>query len=122
MDVSNFQRRDNASVFQLSSNASTTRAIRRGAAAQFFSQLSPTVFNEFQTGYMYNPIGGGPGNALMPLVQVTVGNRTLTAGPGVGNQGGDRRLGRAERLLFASPTHTLASARTSNSSATTSTG
>jgi len=112
MDMSNFQRRDNATVFQLTSNASTNRATRRSAAVQFFSQLSPTVFNELQAGYMFNPIGGAPGNARMPFVSVSIGQgRALNAGPGVGNQGGGSRGTSIEVgdyvTVQPSPGHTL---------------
>jgi len=112
MDQSNFQRRDDVPVFQLSSNASTNRAIRRGAAVQLLSQLTPAVFNELQTGFMYNPVGGGFGNALMPSVTVTVGKGTMmTAGPGVGNQGGGSKGTSIEVgdyiTVQASPAHTI---------------
>jgi hypothetical protein len=78
---------------------------------QLFSQLSPTLFNEFQAGYTYNPIGAAPGAARMPSVTVSVDTATLTAGPGPSNQGGGSR-GRSTEVgdyLVAqlSATHTL---------------
>ena len=111
MDTSNFQRRDNATVFPLSSNAATNRAIRRGAAVQLLSQLTPTVFNELQTGFMYNPVVAGSGNAPMPFVSVSVGKGTVTAGPGVPNQGGGSKGTSIEVgdyvTVQATPAHTI---------------
>jgi hypothetical protein len=71
--------------------------------------LSPTVFNEFQTGYMYNPIGWRPGTPTTPSVSVSVGTGTFAAGAG---GGGGTSSGRSIELgdyvtIQVSPAHTL---------------
>jgi len=108
---SNFQRPVATRNFQLSSVANVNRQTKRTTAAQFFSQLSPAVFNEFQLGHTDNPIGGGA-PAQMPSISVTVsGGATLVAGPGPGAQGGGSTSASTEIgdyvVIQHGPSHTV---------------
>jgi hypothetical protein len=86
-ETTQFQRPVSTKLFPLSSAASAVRATRQTSAIQVLTQLSSSMFNEFQTGYTVNPMVSVP-YAQSPSIQVSAGGVTLAAGPNGGGIGG----------------------------------
>jgi hypothetical protein len=103
-----FERSATSKSFPLSSVASATRTIKHTSAVQLFTQLSPSVFNELQAGHTGSPIVGVP-YTLSPVIQVSVQNAQLSAGPpgaGMTSEGQSTEVGDHLTLQIRS-THTL---------------
>ncbi len=107
-EMSSFQRSAGAG-FPLSSVASVNRVTRQTSAMQLFTQVSASVFNEFQVAYTHNPLVAVP-YAPSPSIQVPVVGGTLMAGP-AGGGGGSASQNSAEvgdHLAFQlGSTHTI---------------
>jgi hypothetical protein len=90
-EFTQFQRRESANPFPLSSVATATRVEKQTTAAQLFTQLSPSAFNEFRAGYSTSPLISVP-YAIAPSILVTADGVQLVAGPAGGTSSGARQV------------------------------
>ena len=106
--VTPFERSATSGSFPLTSVASATRTTKQTSALQLFTQLSASAFNELQVGHTVSPSVGIP-YTLSPVIQVSVQNAQLSAGPpGAGAASLGRSVEAGDQLTWQiRPAHTL---------------